>query len=83
MAQRIRVEVKAKDSFWYQAFHVEWQDRFPERELAADSASFLIDSDWLEDLKEVGKQVFCQIVVAPQNPERRAWLNALKPNRGK
>jgi len=81
MAAHIRVEVKAKDSFWYQAFQVEWQDRYPERLLQADGAGFLVDSDWLSDLQEIGEQVFCQIVLSPQNPQRRAWFSALLPPR--
>lgn len=79
----IRIEVKAKDSFWYQAFHVEWQDRFPDRHLQADGTGFLIDSDWFDDLKQICEQVFCRVVVAPQNPHRRAWLTGILPNRNK
>ena len=78
MTERVRVEVKAKDSFWYQAFHVEWQDCFPGRELRSDGAGFfLVDAAWLRDMKKVGEQVFCEIRIAPQNPRRRAWFSSI------
>ena len=81
MTTSLRIEVKAKDSFWYQAFHVEWQERFPDRRLQDEGDGFLIDAGWLEDMHEVAAQVFCRVVVAPQNPQRRAWINALLPSR--
>lgn len=80
--QRIRIEIMGKDSFWERAFHVEWEDQFPDRKLASDGAGrFLTSSDWLSDLERVGKQTFCTIVRAPENPRRREWISSLIPRR--
>ena len=80
MARRIRINVKGRDEFWGRAFAIEWQHRFPARELKADGDFLVVDEAWLRDLEEVAAEVFCAVIVAPDNPRRRAWLNALLPN---
>jgi hypothetical protein len=83
MGRPVRIEIKGRDSFWTQAFHVEWKDQFPERNLAEDAAGHLLaDEDWLQDVQKVAEQTFCTVTRAPQNPRRRDWLNSLIPNRG-
>ena len=83
MARQVRIEIKGRDSFWTQAFHVEWQDQFPARSLVPDDAGHLLaDEDWLKDIQQVAQQTFCTMTLAPQNPRRRDWLNSLIPNRG-
>ena len=80
MSQRIRIKIKGKDTFWSQAFHVEWQDQFADRKLVDDgSGHYFADEAWLDDLRRVGAQTFCEILIAPDNPHRRGWLNSLLP----
>ena len=82
MAQRIRIEITGKDGFWEQAFHVEWEDQFPDRQLAIDgSGRFLAENEWFDDLVRVGSQTFCNVVRAPENPRRRDWISSLMPRR--
>jgi hypothetical protein len=82
VARRIRIEITAKDEFWARAFHVEWQDRFPQRNLITDSEGhYLVEPDWREDLERVGSQVFCRIVDAPVSPERRRWFRSVLKGR--
>ena len=82
MAQRIRIEITGKDGFWEGAFHVEWEDQFPNRKLVTDGAGrFLAENDWFDDLVRVGSQTFCSIVLAPENPRRREWISSLMPRR--
>jgi hypothetical protein len=84
MGRQIRIEIKGRDHFWTQAFQVEWQDQFPERELRQDAAGFFFaDEAWLKDVERVAEQTFCQVFRAPENPRRRAWINSLIPNRDK
>lgn len=84
MNQQIRIEIKGKDEFWARAFHVEWEDQFSERKLIEDGIGhFLADSEWLADLERVGRQTFCRVTRAPDNPRRRQWLNSLFPTRPK
>jgi hypothetical protein len=78
--QRIRIEIKGKDEFWARAFHVEWKDQFSDRELVEDGEGhFLAQPEWLADLERVGKQTFCRVSRAPDNPHRRQWIHALFP----
>ena len=80
MERRVRIEIKGKDEFWGRAFHVEWEDQFPDRKLDKDDEGhYLADSTWLKDLERVGQQTFCRITLAPSNPHRRRWLNSLLP----
>ena len=82
MKQQIRIEIMGKDAFWGEAFHVEWQDQFPDRKLESDGAGrFLALGEWLNDLERVGAQTFCTIVRAPENPRRREWISSLMPRR--
>jgi len=73
----VRIEIRGKDEFWGRAFHVEWEDQFPDRRLTADGEHFIAQREWFEDLERVGSQTFCKIVVAPENPLRRRWMSSL------
>ena len=82
MEEQIRIEITGKDAFWERAFHVEWEDQFPERKLSADAAGrFQARSEWLDDLASVAKQVFCRVVLAPENPGRREWMSSILSGR--
>ena len=82
MNRRVRIHIKGKDTFWSQAFHVEWQDQFPDRKLIDDGAGYyLADEAWLGDLARVGEQTFCEILRAPDNPHRRNWFGSILPRR--
>jgi hypothetical protein len=74
----IRVKIKGKDEYWSRAFHVEWEDQFPDRSIIDEGYSFyMIDPSWLEDVKRVAAQCFCEVMRAPDNPQRRrliSWL---------
>jgi hypothetical protein len=81
---QIKIEIRARDSFWRHAFDVEWEAQFPDRKLiGAGENYYLADSDWLDDLQRVAAQVFCKIVRAPENPQRRRWFSSLLPSRGR
>jgi len=80
--RQIRVEIKGKDEFWERAFHVEWEHQFPGRALTPSGAGqFMASGEWFEDMERVAAQTFCRIVRAPENPQRRRWLNSLIPRR--
>ncbi len=80
MQQQIRIEIKGKDEFWGRAFHVEWEHQFPGRALTVnDAGQALAQSEWFDDLERVAAQTFCRIVRAPENPQRRRWMNSLIP----
>ncbi len=84
MEQQIRIEIKGKDEFWGRAFHVEWESQFPDRALISDGAGhYIADLVWLADLERVGRQTFCEVTRAPDNPRRRQWFNSLLPTRPK
>lgn len=78
----MRIEIKSKDEFWGRAFHVEWAHQFPDRVLTStDSGQFIAEGEWFDDLNRVAAQTFCRIVRAPENPQRRRWMNSLIPRR--
>ena len=78
MARRIRIEIKGKNEFWGRAFHIEWQDQFPTRNLLADGEGhYRADPDWLDDLDRIGALVSCRVVRAPESPERRRWFTSV------
>jgi hypothetical protein len=80
--RQIRVEIKGKDEFWERAFHVEWEHQFPGRALTpSDAGQFIASGEWFEDMERVAAQTFCRIVRAPENPQRRRWMNSLIPRR--
>ena len=75
MESQVRIEIKSKDAFWGRAFHVEWEDQFPDRKLIADGPGcYRVETEWLEDLELVAAQTFCHVTRAPDNPRRRAWM---------
>ena len=80
--REVTIEIRGKDDFWARAFHVEWEDQFPQRKLVRnESGRFLADADWMSDLERVGQQCFCRIYLAPDNPERRRLFGMLVPRK--
>ena len=77
LERKIRIEVRGKDEFWARAFHVEWNDQFPERKLTADGEHYIALVDWFDDLERVAAQTFCRIVRSPASPPRREWMRSL------
>jgi hypothetical protein len=81
MNRQIRIEIVGRDTFWRNAVLVEWDDQYPERQLVAESnACYLIETEWLDDLKRVADGSFSKIVVAPEDPSRRLWLQQFIPS---
>ncbi len=82
MSAQIRIEIVARDAFWRNAVLVVWECNHPERKLTSEAkGSYLIQPDWLEDLKVVAAECFSKIVVAPSDPSRRSWFRMLLPGR--
>jgi hypothetical protein len=82
VSDRVGIEVQAKSEFWANAFVVEWKGQFPNRELIATGpGQFLAERDWLADLDRVARQCFCTTVIAPMNPDRRAWMRSFSPGK--
>ncbi len=78
MGQQIRIEIIGRDEFWGRAFHIEWEDQFPERSLVGEeSGYFLAEPEWMDDLERVAAQTFCRVRRAPDNPKRRQWMRSL------
>jgi hypothetical protein len=76
----IRIEITGRDDFWRDAVMVEWQHQYPQRSLTKDqNGLFVIENDWLEDLKRVASECFSTIVVAPADPGRRTWFRQFLP----
>ena len=82
MPEEVTIEIRGKDEFWARAFHVEWEDQFPHRKLVrSESGCFVADADWIGDLERVGRQCFCRIFRAPDNPDRRRLFGMLVPRK--
>jgi hypothetical protein len=82
VTRRVRIEIRSKDEFWGRAFHVEWNDQFPGRELISDGqGGFLSEPEWIDDLASVATLTFSRVVVAPESPERRRWFSVLSGRR--
>ena len=80
MNGQIRIEIIGRDAFWRDAVLVEWDHQYPERELVAQSSiCYLIETEWLNDLKRVADGCFSKIVVAPEDLSRRLWLRRFIP----
>ncbi len=78
MKQQLRVEIKARNEYWRRAVMVEWEHHFPQRTLIAeDERYYLIEAEWLEDLRRVARECFSEVLVAPQDPGRRHWFRRL------
>ena len=76
MNGQIRIEIIGRDAFWRKAVLVEWNHQYPERGLVAQSSvCYLIETEWLVDLKRVADGCFSKLVVAPVDPTRRLWLS--------
>ena len=81
MNRQIRIGIIGRDDFWRNAVVVEWEHQYPERKLVAEaSACYLIQLDWLDDLKRIAQECFSNIVVAPADPSRRLWLRYFVPS---
>ena len=80
MSRKTRIRIIGRDAFWCNAVVVEWDHQYPERKLVADASScYLIEFDWLDDLKLVAQECFSSIVVTPSDPSRRSWLRRFMP----
>jgi hypothetical protein len=76
----IRIEINGRDDFWREAVFVEWEHQYPHRTLIKEaSGSFVIENDWLDDLKRIAGDCFSTIVVAPIDPSRRSWFRQFFP----
>jgi hypothetical protein len=78
MQRRTRVEIIGRNEFWRDAVFVEWDYQFPERKLEPEEGNFyLIEEDWLDDLRRVAAQCFSRVLLAPQDPGRRKLFRKL------
>jgi len=76
----MRIEIKGRDNFWGDAVIVEWEHQYPQRKLIKEeSGSFVIENDWLEDLKRIAGDCFSTVIVAPSDPSRRSWFRHFIP----
>jgi hypothetical protein len=81
MNRQIRIVIIGRDAFWCNAVVVEWGHQYPERKLVAEASDcYLIELDWLDDLKVIAQECFSKIVVAPPDPSRRSWLIRFLPS---
>lgn len=80
MAREIRIEIVSRDGFWRNAFNVEWEFQYPQRNLNEELPGFhRIPEEWLPDLERVGKQCFSSIRLAPSDPGRREIFRSILP----
>jgi hypothetical protein len=76
----MRIEIESRDDFWRDALIVEWESQYPQRTLIKEvSGSYVIENDWLDDLKRIAGDCFSTIVVAPMDPSRRSWFRQFLP----
>jgi hypothetical protein len=76
----MRIEIIARDEFWRNAVITEWEDQHPQRTLIKEAdGSFLIESEWLDDIKGIAADCLSTIVVAPMDPSRRSWFRQFIP----
>jgi hypothetical protein len=76
----IRIEINGRDDFWRDAVIVEWEHQYPQRVLIKEAnGAFLIENDWLDDLKRIAGDCFSTIVVAPMDPSRRSLFRQFLP----
>lgn len=79
----IRIEINGRDAFWRDAVIIEWEHQHPQRTLIKEaSGSYVIENDWLDDLKRIAGDCFSTIVVAPMDPSRRSWFHQFFPGTG-
>jgi hypothetical protein len=80
MSSQVRIEIIGRDAFWRGAVIVEWEHQHPERKLIEEAnGAYLVEVDWLKDLKCIARDCFSRIVVAPPNPSRRLWFRQFLP----
>lgn len=78
MGRTIRVELTSRDAFWARAVRVEWEYRFPARELVAEDQNvYAIDEAWLDDFRSVAGACFSSVTHAPPDPGRRRLFRRL------
>ena len=76
----MRIEINGRDEFWFNAVIVEWEHQYPQRTLIKEETGFfIIENDWLDDLKRIAGDCFSTIVVAPMDPSRRYWFRQFLP----
>jgi len=76
----MRIEINGRDAFWFNAFIVEWEHQYPQRALIKEASGFfIIENDWLEDLKRIAGACFSTVVVAPMDPSRRSLFRQFLP----
>ena len=81
MKRQIRIEIIGRDAFWRNAVVVEWEHQYPERKLALEASAFyIIEFEWLDDLKRIAQECFSEIVVGPADSSRRSWLRRFMPS---
>lgn len=78
MEPRVRIEIRSRNDFWRNAFFVEWEHQFPDRQPeAAGQEPLLVPAAWLDDMHRVAAQCFSEIRVAPSDPGRRQVFRRL------
>ena len=71
----MRIEIKGRDEFWRDAVITEWEAQHPHQTLIKEAdGSYLIESDWLDDLERISGDCFSTIMVSPIDPSRRSWF---------
>jgi len=76
----MRIEINGRDAFWLNAVIVEWEHQYPQRTLIKEASGFfIIENDWLEDLKRIAGACFSTVVVAPMDPSRRSLFRQFLP----
>ena len=79
MSREIRIEIVSRDGFWRNAFNVEWEFQYPQRNLEELQGYCRVPETWLKDLERVGKQCFSSIRLAPSDPGRREIFRLILP----
>ncbi len=78
MERYLRVEIVGRNEFWRNAVFVEWEYQYPQRKLELDQPGFyLVEEDWLVDLRRVAGQCFSQVLLAPKDLGRRRLFRKL------
>jgi hypothetical protein len=80
MSKQIRVEIVGRDEFWSNAVLVEWKHRYPERQLVSEANGwYMIDTEWLDSLKDVATDCNAKVVPGPNDPSRRSLFRQFLP----
>ena len=83
MANEVRIEIAGRNDFWRNAFKVEWEYQFPDRQLNEENSGFyLVPETWLPDLERIAAQCFSRVLLAPRDPGRRQLFRFFRPRDG-